>query len=106
MDVHLIGVMAASISAIQSMRTGGKFEIESADDFILDATTAITSASFTEANIAGRRRSQAPWLTTRMSVPQSEALGPPTLPRNLQPRPFKPSVYTDSRTRAAAVSPW
>jgi hypothetical protein len=27
--------------------TGGKFEIESADDFILDATTAMTSASFT-----------------------------------------------------------
>jgi hypothetical protein len=27
--------------------TGGKFEIESADDFILDATTAITGASFT-----------------------------------------------------------
>jgi hypothetical protein len=27
--------------------TGGKFEIESADDFILGATTAITSASFT-----------------------------------------------------------
>jgi hypothetical protein len=26
---------------------GGKFEIESADDFILGATTAITSASFT-----------------------------------------------------------
>jgi hypothetical protein len=27
--------------------TGGKFEIESADDFILDAMTAITGASFT-----------------------------------------------------------
>jgi hypothetical protein len=27
--------------------TGGKFEIESADDFIFDATTAITGASFT-----------------------------------------------------------
>jgi hypothetical protein len=27
--------------------TGGKFEIESADDFILDATTAITGGSFT-----------------------------------------------------------